>query len=235
MKTRRTFQIILAVMSALAAAAFLTATICVIIPLVAGNKIGFLDQLVDGVRMVFGTYYLSTEQMVTTELLVLVPFVFTVTAAILLFDNHGKQWVYRMCYVLLMLGTFVPGIAMCIYCKALYGQRWLMFLFVTIVVIILYVLLPLITWLIKIEDQPTAVTATTDSDAQTTKAQQETQTQDNGDQPEAQTEQNAEDEQAKLYRRKVKQIKILQDLHDEKRINNEQYIALVNYVMNKKG
>ena len=226
MKTRRTFQIILAVMSALAAAAFLTATICVIIPLVTGNKIGFLDQLVDGVRMVFGTYYLSTEQMVTTELLVLVPFVFTVTAAILLFDNHGKQWVYRMCYVLLMLGTFVPGIAMCICCKALYGQRWLMFLFVTIVVIILYVLLPLITWLMKIEDQPTAVTATTDSDAQT---------QDNGDQPEAQTEQNAEDEQAKLYRRKVKQIKILQDLHDEKRIDNDQYIALVNYVMNKKN
>ncbi len=235
MKTRRTFQIILAVMSALAAAAFLTATICVIIPLVAGNKIGFLDQLVDGVRMVFGTYYLSTEQMVTTELLVLVPFVFTVTAAILLFDNHGKQWVYRMCYVLLMLGTFVPGITMCIYCKALYGQRWLMFLFVTIVVIILYVLLPLITWLMKIEDQPTAVTATTDSDAQPAETQQETQTQDNGDQPEAQTEQNAEDEQAKLYRRKVKQIKILQDLHDEKRINNEQYIALVNYVMNKKN
>ncbi len=235
MKTRRTFQIILAVMSALAAVAFLTATICVIIPLVTGNKIGFLDQLVDGVRMVFGTYYLSTEQMVTTELLVLVPFVFTVTAAILLFDNHGKQWVYRMCYVLLMLGTFVPGIAMCICCKALYGQRWLMFLFVTIVVIILYVLLPLITWLIKIEDQPTAVTATTDSDAQTTEAQQETQTQDNGDQHEAQTEQNAEDEQAKLYRRKVKQIQILQDLHDEKRIDNDQYIALVNYVMNKKN
>jgi len=230
MKTRRTFQIILAVMSALAAAAFLTATICVIIPLVTGNKIGFLDQLVDGVRMVFGTYYLSTEQTVTTELLVLVPFLFTVTAAILLFDNHGKQWVYRMCYVLLMLGTFVPGIAMCICCKALYGQRWLMFLFVTIVVIILYVLLPLITWLMKIEDQPTAVTATTDSDAQPAETQQ-----DNGDQPEAQTEQNAEDEQAKLYRRKVKQIKILQDLHDEKRIDNDQYIALVNYVMNKKN
>ena len=110
-----------------------------------------------------------------------------------------------------------------------------MFLFVTIVVIILYVLLPLITWLIKIEDQPTAVTATTDSDAQTTEAQQETQTQDNGDQHEAQTEQNAEDEQAKLYRRKVKQIQILQDLHDEKRIDNDQYIALVNYVMNKKN
>ena len=110
-----------------------------------------------------------------------------------------------------------------------------MFLFVTIVVIILYVLLPLITWLMKIEDQPTAVTATTDSDAQPAETQQETQTQDNGDQPEAQTEQNAEDEQAKLYRRKVKQIKILQDLHDEKRIDNDQYIALVNYVMNKKG
>ena len=87
----------------------------------------------------------------------------------------------------------------------------------------------------KIEDQPTAVTATTDSDAQPAETQQETQTQDNGDQHEAQTEQNAEDEQAKLYRRKVKQIKILQDLHDEKRIDNDQYIALVNYVMNKKG
>ncbi len=216
-------------MAAIAAALFFTATICVIVPLVTGNKIGFLDQIVDGIHLLFRTDRLSTNQMVVTELLVLVPLVFTLTAAILLFDNHGKQWIYRLCYLLLIIGTLVPGLTLCIFCKALYGQRWLMLLFVTIVVILLYVLLSLITWLMKVEDTPGDVVATDNKDDE-----QQLNNDQNQTKPE-QVEQTDKDEQVKLNRRKVKQIQILQDLHDEKRINNEQYIALVNYVMNKKS
>ena len=81
----------------------------------------------------------------------------------------------------------------------------------------------------KVEDTPSDVVATDNKDEE-----QQLNNDQNQTKPE-QDEQTDKDEQVKLNRRKVKQIQILQDLHEEKRINNEQYIALVNYVMNKKS
>ena len=67
MKTRRAFQIVLAVLATLAALAFCATAIFVLVPLATGHKLPFLGEVVDGIYKIFATQYLSTTQVVIAE------------------------------------------------------------------------------------------------------------------------------------------------------------------------
>lgn len=223
MKTRRVFQVILAILATIAALAFLTAAIFVLIPLVTGNKMPILGNLVDGIQYILQTTHPDTTQMVIVESFVLIPFVFCATAAILLFSNHGIQGLYKFSYILLMLGVGVTGITMCIYSKALYGAQWLMLLFINIAVVILYLLLSILTWLIKVD--PAEEKAARDLRKAKRAAKKQGLT--------VVTVPAEETAESKQYRITAKRMEILHGLLEEKKINQQMYVALTDYVMKK--
>lgn len=223
MKTRRAFQIIVAVLATIATLAFLTVAICVLVPLVTGDKMPILGNLVDGVHLILGTTYPDTMQMVVVECFVLIPFLLCATAAILLFSNHGIQGLYKFSYILVMLGVAVPGVAMCIYCRQLYAGRWLMLLFINIVVVILYLLLPILAWLVKVD--PAEEKAARDLRKAKRAAKKQGLT--------VVTVPAEETAEAKQYRVTAKRMEILHGLLEENKINQTMYVALTDYVMKK--
>ena len=143
MKTRRAFQIVLAVLATLAALAFCAAAIFVLVPLATGHKLPFLGEVVDGIYQIFATQYLSTTQVVIAESFILAPLILAAIAAILLFSKHGIQGVYKLAYIILMLAVAVPGITAGIFSKQLFGAKQLMAIFIAAAVVVLYLLLSL--------------------------------------------------------------------------------------------
>ena len=99
MKTRRAFQIVLAVLATLAALAFCATAIFVLVPLATGHKLPFLGEVVDGIYKIFATQYLSTTQVVIAESFILAPLILAAIAAILLvltlLINLASEWVGR--------------------------------------------------------------------------------------------------------------------------------------------
>lgn len=245
MKTRRAFQIVLAVLATLAALVFCAAAIFVLVPLATGHKLPFLGEVVDGIYKIFATQYLSTTQVVIAESFILAPLVLAATAAILLFSKHGIQGVYKFAYVILMLAVAVPGVTACVFSKQLFGAKQLMAIFIAAAVVILYLLLPILTWLVKVAPEEEraakearkakktaqkvakkAIDTTIDDNATTTEG--ETTVAD-----EETTNGDVEDETAKHNRITVKRIEILQDLLKQRKISTMQYAALVEYVLSK--
>lgn len=247
MKTRRAFQIVLAVLATLAALAFCALAILVLVPIASGNKFEGLKPLVDGIYKMFNVNNLSTMQVVLTESFILAPFVLTATAAILLFANHGIQGVYKFSYVILMLSVAVPGIAMCVFGKQLFGAQQVMATFIVAAIVVLYLLMGILTWLIKVdpaEDKAAAearkaakkaAKLAKKNAAEACEQQPEESAQaDNADEQTA--EQPAvveEDPTAKHNRITVKRVEILQDLLKQRKISTMQYAALVEYVLSK--
>lgn len=246
MKTRRAFQIVLAVLATLAALAFCALAILVLVPIASGNKFEGLKPLVDGIYKMFNVNNLSTMQVVLTESFILAPFVLTATAAILLFANHGIQGVYKFSYVILMLSVAVPGIAMCVFGKQLFGAQQVMATFITAAIVVLYLLMGILTWLIKVdpaEDKAAAEARKAAKKAaklaKKNAAATEQQPEDTA-QAEVADEQTAEqpavveeDPTAKHNRITVKRVEILQDLLKQRKISTMQYAALVEYVLSK--
>ena len=234
MKTRRAFQIVLAVLATLAALAFCATAIFVLVPLATGHKLPFLGEVVDGIYKIFATQYLSTTQ------------VLAATAAILLFSKHGIQGVYKLAYIILMLAVAVPGITASVFSKQLFDAKQLMATSIAAAVVVLYLLLSILAWLVKVdpEEERAAkdarkakkaaqkaakkVTAHTATDGNATKTEG-----DNAAVPEETTNGDVEDETTKRNRITVKRIEILQDLLKQRKISTMQYAALVEYVLSK--
>ena len=122
-----------------------------------------------------------------------------------------------------MLGVGVTGITMCIYSKALYGAQWLMLLFINIAVVILYLLLSILTWLIKVD--PTEEKAARDLRKAKRAAKKQGLT--------VVTVPAEETAESKQYRITAKRMEILHGLLEEKKINQQMYVALTDYVMKK--
>ncbi len=246
MKTRRAFQVVLAVLSTLAALAFCATAIFVLVPLATGHKLPFLGEVVDGIYKIFATQYLSTTQVVIAESFILAPLVLAATAAILLFSKHGIQGVYKLAYIILMLAVAVPGITASVFSKQLFGAKQLMATSIAAAVVVLYLLLIILAWLVKVdpEEERAAkdarkakkaaqkaakkVTAHTATDGNATKTEGES-----AAAPEETTNGDIEDETTKRNRITVKRIEILQDLLKQRKISTMQYAALVEYVLSK--
>lgn len=249
MKTRRAFQIVLAVLATLAALAFCALAILVLVPIASGNKFEGLKPLVDGIYKMFNVNNLSTMQVVLTESFILAPFMLTATAAILLFANHGIQGVYKFSYVILMLSVAVPGIAMCVFGKQLFSAQQVMATFITAAIVVLYLLMSILTWLIKVdpaedkaaaEARKAAKKAAKLAKKNATATEQHPEESAQADNAEAADEQTAEqpavveeDPTAKHNRITVKRVEILQDLLKQRKISTMQYAALVEYVLSK--
>lgn len=246
MKTRRAFQIVLAVLATLAALAFCAAAIFVLVPLATGHKLPFLGEVVDGIYQIFATQYLSTTQVVIAESFILAPLILAAIAAILLFSKHGIQGVYKLAYIILILAVAVPGITAGIFSKQLFGTKQLMAIFIAAAVVVLYLLLTILTWLVKVDPEEeraakdarkarkaaqkaakkAAAYTTTDGNVTTTESE-------NAAAAEESTNGDIEDETAKRNRITVKRIEILQDLLKQRKISTMQYAALVEYVLSK--
>lgn len=247
MKTRRAFQIVLAVLATLAALAFCATAIFVLVPLATGHKLPFLGEVVDGIYKIFATQFLSTTQVVIAETFILAPLVLAATAAILLFSKHGIQGVYKLAYIILMLAVAVPGITASVFSKQLFGAKQLMATSIAAAVVVLYLLLSILAWLVKVDPEEeraandarkarkaaqkaakkaAAYTTATCGNVTTTESE-------NAAAAEETTNGDIEDETAKRNRITVKRIEILQDLLKQRKISTMQYAALVEYVLSK--
>lgn len=225
MKKRRAFQIILALFATIAAMAFVTITVCVVVPLVTHVKMPILGDIVDAVTEIVGPTLLETKTLVTVEMFAIVPLMLTGISAVVLWGGHGKQWAYKFAYLFLMIGVSVPAIAACVYSKQLYTTNWLTLLLINVAVIVVYLLLPVLCWATKVDpDEEKAY-------KEARKAKQDAIKAINNDTAVATT--TEETPEAKRNRITVKRMEILQNLLEEKKIDQQLYVALCDYVMKK--
>lgn len=269
MKMRRALQITLAILASLVALCLIAASVMIFVPLAKFNgqmpteqNLGCMYGVICGIYDIFSaTDYLSTMQIVVLELVSILPVALLLVACVLLYNKNLKLGVHKLGYVLAALGILAPTVYMCLFSDKLFAYlgetKWLVSLFVSGGIAIVYLLLVVLTWIVKpakkadevvseqIVEEITEETEQVAEDEQPATEQiadeqpvEEVEENVASEQPARQTEEVAvtdtvaTEERKPVYTSKtLKKVRILHTLHNEKIINKDQYVALIDYVL----
>ncbi len=279
MRMQRAFQIILAVLATIAVLALLAASVLVFVPII----VSYCDRLdegaiaydvITGIYEIFNTeptftpdtFRLTTTQLVVLEGVTIFPLMLLSIACVLLYRRDVKTAGRKVACSFVMLGMLIPAVFISLYADRLFGNlawfgetTWIICLFITAGIAILYMLLSVLTWIIKPAQKPVA-----EADEQTVLEEQPLEeqpleeqvadTQQTDNEPEIELDSEVAEEsivateapesepieeaapvapQNPTSEKIVRKINILCDLHDDKVINDEQFVALTDYVMDK--
>lgn len=268
MRMQRAFQIILAVLATIAVLALLAASVLVFVPII----VSYCDRLdegaiaydvITGIYEIFNTeptftpstFRLSTTQLVILECVSILPLMLLSLACVLLYRRDVKSAGRKIACSFVMLGMLIPAVFISLYADKLFGKlawfgetTWMICLFITAGVAILYMLLSVLTWIIKpakkpvvegdeqvvLEEQPVDEQETNESEVELDgEATEDTTVAAEATESEPIQEAAPVAPQAPASEKIVRKINILCDLHDDKVINDEQFVVLTDYVMDK--